>query len=85
MDLLPDLEANNPNVLAAIPQRQVAHEEQQQNLAGIAPSTPGAAPHVVVPWTEEIWRQVFAQLHNARRQTQRTAFPLSENFVSIDL
>ena len=75
MDLLPGLEANDPNVTATIAQRRVAHEEQQQNLAGIAAATPGARPHVPVPWTEEMSRQVFVQMNAARRQTQ-TGIPI---------
>ena len=83
MDLVSDLDLNNPEVIASIAQRRVAHEEQQQNLAGIAAATPGAPPHVNVPWNDEMSRQVLVQLNNARRQQQRLAFPLSE-FVSID-
>ena len=46
MDLVSDLDLNNPEVIATIAQRQVSHEEQQQNLAVIAAATPGAPPHV---------------------------------------
>ena len=49
MDLIPDLDLQAPEVLAAIVQRRTAHEEQQQNLVGIAQATPSAQPHVVVP------------------------------------
>ena len=75
MDLIPDLDLTAPDVIAAVAQRRTAHEEQQQNLVGIAQATPGAQPHVVVP-------------NNARRQQQRTLFPLSDNssaliFVSL--
>ena len=77
MDLIPDLDIQAPEVIAAIAQRRTAHEEQQQNLAGIAAATPGAQPHVVVPWNDEMSRQVLVQLNNARRQQQRTQFPLA--------
>ena len=38
MDLIPDLDLASPDVIAAIAQRRTAHEEQQQNLAGISSS-----------------------------------------------
>ena len=68
MDLIPDLDINDQNVIATIAQRRVAHEEQQQNLVGIAQATPGAAPHVAVPWTDEMSRQVLVQLSTARSE-----------------
>ena len=83
MDLIPDLDIQAPEVIAAIAQRRTANEEQQQNLAGIAAATPGAQPHVAVPWNDELSRQVFVQLNNARRQQQRTQFPLSENLSAL--
>ena len=83
MDLIPDLDLQAPEVLAAIVQRRTAHEEQQQNLVGIAAATPGAQPHVVVPWTDEMSRQILVQTNNARRQQQRTLFPLSENLSAL--
>ena len=83
MDLVSDLDLNSPEVIAMIAQRQVAHEEQQQNLAGIAAATPGAPPHVNVPWNGEMSRQVLVQLNNARRQQQRLAFPLSDNLSAL--
>ena len=83
MDLMPDLDLTAPDVIAAIAQRRTAHEEQQQNLLGISQATPGAQPHVVVPWNDEMSRQVLAQLNNARGQQQRTLFPLSENLSAL--
>ena len=35
MDLVSDSDLNNPEVIATIAQRRVAHDEQQQNLAGM--------------------------------------------------
>ena len=81
--MIPDLDLQSPDVIAAITQRRTAHEEQQQNLAGIAAATPGAQPHVVVPWHEEMSRQVLVQLNNTRRQQQRTLFPLSEKLSAL--
>ena len=83
MDLIPDLDLTAPDVIAAIAQRRTAHEEQQQNLVGIAQITPGAQSHVVVPWNDEMSRQVLVQLNNARRQQQRTLSPLSDNLSAL--
>ena len=83
MDLVPDLEPTSQEVVAAIAQRRTAHEEQQINLAGIAAATPGAQPHVNVPWNDEMSRQVLVQLNNARRQQQRQLFPLSDNLSAL--
>ena len=71
MDLLPGLEITNPEVVAHIAQRCAAHDEQQQNVAGITAATPGAAPHVNVPWTEEMSMSALVQLNTARRTQQR--------------
>ena len=83
MDLISDLDLNNPEVIATIAQLRVAHEEQQQNLAGIAAATPGALPHVSVPWNDEMSRQVLVQLNNARRAQQRQALPLSDKLSAL--
>ena len=83
MDLIPDLDLNSPETVAMIAQRRVAHDEQPQNLADIAAATPGAPPHVNVPWNDEMSRQVLVQLINARRQQQRQAFPLSDNLSAL--
>ena len=83
MDLIPDLDLTAPDVIAAIAQRRTAHEEQQQNLVGMAQATPGAQPHVVVPWNDEMSKQILVQLNNARRQQQRTLFPLSCNLSAL--
>ena len=85
MDLVSDSDLNNPEVIANIARRRVAHEEQQQNLAGIAAASPGAPPHVNVPWNDEMCRQVLEQLNNARRAQQRQAFPLSDNLSALIL
>ena len=82
MDLVSDLDLNNPEVIATIAQRRVAHDEQQ-NLAGIAAATPGVPPHVNVPWNDEMSRQVCVELNNASRAQQRQAFPLSDNFSAL--
>ena len=71
-----DLDLNSPETVAMIAQRRVAHDEQPQNLADIAAATPGAPPHVNVPWNDEMSRQVLVQLINARRQQQRQGFPI---------
>eukprot|EP00435_Cladocopium_sp_Y103_P069800 s702_g34.t1 len=49
----------------------------------IAQATPGAEPHVVVPWTDEMAVQAFNQLNNERRENQRRAFPLNANLSAL--
>ena len=83
MNLISDLKMTDQNVIATIAQRRVAHEEQQQNLVGIAQATPRAAPHVPVPWTDEMSRLVLVQMNIARRTTQRQAFPLNDNLSAL--
>ena len=84
MDLIPDLDLTAPDVIAAIAQRRTAHEEQQQNLVRIAQATPGAQPQVVVPWNDEMSRQVLVQLNNAKKKQQRTLFPLGDNLSGFN-
>ena len=74
---------NDQTVNATIAERRIVHDEHQQNLAGIAQATPGAAPHVPVPWTDEMSRLVLQQMNPARRTTQRQAFPLNENWSAL--
>ena len=50
---------------------RTAYKEQQQNLVGIAAATPGAQPHVVVPWTDEMSRQILVQTNNAKKTATR--------------
>ena len=54
MDLVLDLDLTAPDVIATLAQRRTAHEEQQRNVVGIAQGTPGAQPHVVVPWNDNM-------------------------------
>ena len=83
MDLQPDLNLTDATVIATIAERRVLHEQQQQNLAGIAAATPGAEAHVPVPWTEEMSRLVLHNMNTARRTEQRQRFPLSENLSAL--
>ena len=83
MGLTPDLTLNDATVIATIAERRTLHEEQQNNLAGIAAATPGAAPHVIVPWSDEMTRLVLHNLNVARRTEQRQRFPLSENLSAL--
>ena len=83
MNLISDLKMTDQNVIATIAQRRVAHEEQQQNLVGIAQAAPGAAPHVPVTWTDEMSRLVLVQMNTARRIAQRQVFPLNENLSAL--
>eukprot|EP00435_Cladocopium_sp_Y103_P016760 s2970_g4.t1 len=50
---------------------------------GIAQATPGADPHVPVPWNDEMARHVLNQLNHERRERQRRAFPLNANLSAL--
>ena len=50
MDLFPDLKTTSPEAIAHGAQCRQAHDQEQQNLAGIAAATPGADPRISVPW-----------------------------------
>ena len=52
-DLSPDLELTSPEAIACVNRRRQAHEAQQQTAADLAATTPGADPHINVPWTED--------------------------------
>ena len=53
------------------------------NQAGIAEATPGAQPHVIVPWTEEMALAACVQLNANRRTQHRMAFPLGDNLSAL--
>ena len=54
MDSVTDFAVTTPEIVATVVQRRFAHEEEQQNPAGIAAASPGAPPHVTVRWNEEM-------------------------------
>ena len=74
MDLLPDLLIISPEAILFV---------QQQEQVQVAAATPGAEPHVVVPWTDEMALAAFRQCNENRRQQQRLAFPLGENLLAL--
>ena len=70
MDLIPDLLITSPEA--------ILYERDQHEGAQVAAATPGADPHAVIPWTDEMALLAFRQLNENRRQQQRQAFPLGE-------
>eukprot|EP00435_Cladocopium_sp_Y103_P056440 s2970_g19.t1 len=83
MDFLPEIEITNPEAVAYVTARRVAHEAEQANLAGITQATPGADAHINVPWTNEMAMAAFNQLNHERRETHRRAIPLSPNLSAL--
>ena len=71
MDLLRDLEITSPEAIAHVAQRRQTHEANPMNQAGIAAATPGAKPHVNVPWTDELAMAAFLQLNENKRITEK--------------
>ena len=84
MDLILDLLMTSPEAILYVQQQRQDHERDQNERAQVAAATPGADPHVVIPWTDEMALVAFRQLNENRRQQQRQAFPLGEKFASID-
>ena len=74
MDLLPDL-LTSPEAILYVQQQRQDHERDQNERAQIAAATPGADPHVIIPWSDELALVAFRQLNDNRRQQQRQAFP----------
>ena len=68
---------------AHVNERRQAHEAQKQNPAGSAAATPGADPHINVPWTDEIAMVAFNQLNTDRRARQISAIALSDNLSAL--
>ena len=83
MDLIPDLLMTSPEAILYVQQQRQDHERDQNERAQVAAATPGADPHVVIPWTDEMALVAFRQLNENRRQQQRQAFPLGENLLAL--
>ena len=58
------------------------HDRDQQERAEVAAAS-GAAPHVPVPWSDELALVAFKQYQEHRRQIQRQSFPLGENLLAL--
>ena len=83
MDLLPEPSVTNPEAIQCVQQKRQEHERDQQEKAELAAATPGAAPHVVIPWSDELALVAFRQYKEHCRQLQRQAFPLGENLLAL--
>ena len=82
MDLLPEPSETNPEAIQLVQQKRQEHERDQTEKA-LAAATPGAAPHVVIPWSDELALVAFRQYKEQCRQLQRQAFPLGENLLAL--
>ena len=82
MDLLPEVTVTSPEAILFVQQRRQEHDRDQQERAEVAAAS-GAAPHVVVPWSDELALAAFRQFQEDRRQVQRQAFPLGENLLAL--
>ena len=60
MDLLPEVTVASPEAILFIAQKRQEHERDQQERAEAAAAL-GAAPHVVVPWSDELALVAFRQ------------------------
>ena len=82
MDLLPEPSVTNPEAIQFVQQKR-QHERDQTEKAELAAATPGAAPHVVIPWSDELALVAFRLFNANRRQAQRQAFPLGDNLLAL--
>ena len=83
MDLLPEASVTSPEAILFVQQKRQEHERDQTEKAELAAATPGAAPHVVVLWSDELALVAFRQYQEHRRQIQRQAFPLGDNLLAL--
>ena len=56
MDLLPEALITSPEAILFIQRQRQDHEADQVDQAQVAAATPGADPHVVIPWSEVVRR-----------------------------
>ena len=82
MDLLPEATVTSPEAILFVTQKRQEHDRDQQERADVAAAS-GTAPHVPVPWSDELALVVFRQYNEQRRQVQRQAFPLGENLLAL--
>ena len=82
MDLLPEATVTSPEAILFVAQKRQEHDRDQQERADVAAAS-GAAPHVPVPWSDELALVAFRQYNEQRRQVQRQAFPLGENLLAL--
>ena len=83
MDVIPDLLITSPEAILYVQTQRQDRERDQNERAQVAAATPGADPHVIILWTDEIAFVAFRQLNENRRQQQRQAFPLGENLLAL--
>ena len=82
MDLLPEATVTSPEAILFVAQKRQEHDRDQQERAEVAAAS-GTAPHVPVPWSDELALVAFKQYQEHRRQIQRQAFPLGENLLAL--
>ena len=56
MDLRPEALITSPEAHLFIQRQRQEHEADQVERAKVAAATPGADPHVVIPWSEVVRR-----------------------------
>ena len=82
MDLLPEATVTSPEAILFVTQKRQEHDRDQQERGDVAAAS-GTAPHVPVPWSDELALVAFRQYNEQRRQVQRQAFPLGENLLAL--
>ena len=68
MDLLPDLEITSPEASVHVAQCRQVHKQEPENLAGSVVATPGADPHINVPWTDDMAMATIVYICTTQRR-----------------
>ena len=83
IDLLPEALITSPEAILFVQRQRQEHEADQVERAQVVAATPGADPHVVIPWSDEMTLVSFRSFNENRRQAQRMAFPLGDNLLVL--
>ena len=83
IDLLPEALITSPEAILFVQRQRQEHEADQVERAQVVAATPGADPHVVIPWSDEMTLVSFRSFNENRRQAQRMAFPLGDNLLAL--
>ena len=80
MDLLPEATVTSPEAILFVAQKRQEHERDQEERAEVAAAS-GAAPHIVVPWSDELALVAFRQYQEHRTYRRPVYLVLDPSFI----
>ena len=80
MDLLPEATVTSPEAILFVAQKRQEHDRDQQERAEVAAAS-GAAPHIVVPWSDELALVAFRQYQEHRTYRRPVYLVLDPSFI----